>query len=550
MVFFISVIVFFIFFIRVLGMLSNVSTTKMLREKTIREYINSKSTLSYSLSENKLMLLRKIYKKKFKSNLVYKVNGVLYYGSGSSQTRWYDLSVNGMRVETVHAPYKIVSTRKLNGYEFLNDDSFNNDLLCDFENKKVEIEGVVHKNCFYVSRIDGFDVIDEIMPVFSLRKTLNITKLDFSFIGFSLIAYLSLFFATSIPSNGTLIFFTLCVFVSILGSIFLLYHITKGYKIEGVYKERKIYYDEEHDWKCVGTIGNVLIDSQIPLIDGKHYQAVLTDLSVRRTGLMHVEKINGHNYEQDNTNGSIMLFVFLCVQFLLALAYYEDSKDSIQEELKTFYNHNVEKFGVEEPSKIIRDNKDLDNIELKDFLTVFNVYYSSEGEYFLFFEGGLPKNNYSLKSSLYHSCRRGNTKAWINTVNKKVKHIRFKFDSNIKENEKAKSLFEPGEVDHKKICDEKYSSVVRLALCQDCSQRESKPIKGIVSRIDQAKKTIYLTNDLDPGDYPTQVARYKISLVVLLSAFIYFLMGFGGIVMHYEISRKNKSEDKTWVSWP
>ncbi|MBF4296391.1 hypothetical protein EAY24_24375, partial [Vibrio anguillarum] len=67
-------------------MLSNISTAKNLRKKTINEYINSKSTLSGYLSKNQLISLRRIYKKKFKSKEIYKVNGVFYYGDGSSQT--------------------------------------------------------------------------------------------------------------------------------------------------------------------------------------------------------------------------------------------------------------------------------------------------------------------------------------------------------------------------------------------------------------------------------------------------------------------------------
>ncbi|WP_194553935.1 hypothetical protein, partial [Vibrio anguillarum] len=104
-------------------MLSNISTAKNLRKKTINEYINSKSTLSGYLSKNQLISLRRIYKKKFKSKEIYKVNGVFYYGDGSSQTRWYDVAINGMRVETIYTPYKVISIRTKSGYEFLDDDS-------------------------------------------------------------------------------------------------------------------------------------------------------------------------------------------------------------------------------------------------------------------------------------------------------------------------------------------------------------------------------------------------------------------------------------------
>ncbi|HFG2237456.1 TPA: hypothetical protein ACGF9M_002554, partial [Vibrio cholerae] len=147
-------------------MLSNISAVKKLREKTINEYINSKSTLSGYLSENQLISLCRIYKKKFKSNEIYKVNGVLYYGDGSSQTRWYDVAINGMRVETIYTPYKVISIRTNSGYEFLDDDSFNNDLLSEFDNKKVEIEAIVHKNCFYAIKVDDFDIIEELTPRF------------------------------------------------------------------------------------------------------------------------------------------------------------------------------------------------------------------------------------------------------------------------------------------------------------------------------------------------------------------------------------------------
>lgn len=362
MLFFISVILVLTGLISLLGMLSNTSMFKNLREKAIYKHIKYKNTFSGYLSEEQLILLSRIYKKKFKNNKSYKVNGVLYYGGGSSQTRWYDLSINGMRVETIHKPYKVISIRTESGCEFLDDGSFNNDLLCDFDNKKVVIEGIVHKNCLYASKIDDFDILEELMLSLSLKKTLNSTRLDFWLLGFSVLFYLSLFPVISSPTNGTFVFLTLCTVISFLGIIFILHHITLRYKVKGTYKERRIYYDEQHDWKYVGTIGNVLIDSRFPLVDGKYYKALLTTRDASRAGLMHVEKLNGHNYEEGNANAPIKLFVFLCIQFLLALTYYGYSKDNIQEELVPFYNHNVEKFGVQEPSKVIRDSKDFENI--------------------------------------------------------------------------------------------------------------------------------------------------------------------------------------------
>ncbi|MBF4238261.1 hypothetical protein EAY82_27585 [Vibrio anguillarum] len=58
---------------------------------------------------------------------------------------------------------------------------------------------------------------------------------------------------------------------------------------------------------------------------------------------------------------------------------------------------------------------------------------------------------------------------------------------------------------------------------------------------------IYLTNEFVPSNYPNQIARYNIAAVIFLSTIIYLLMGFGGLAMYYEISRKNKSKDKRWI---
>lgn len=548
MAFFISVIVITVFSINVLGMLSNISTTKKLRKKTINEHINSKNTLLGYLSENQLISLGRIYKKKFKSNEIYKVNGVLYYGSGSSQTRWYDLAINGMRVETIHKPYKAISIRTESGCEFLDDDSFNKNLLCEFDNKKVKIEGIVHKNCIYASKIDDFDIIEELMPIWSLKKTLNSTRLDFWLLGLSVLFYLSLFPAISSPTKGTFIFLTLCTVISISGTIFILYYMTLGYKVKGIYKERRIYYDVQHDCKYVGTIGNVLIDSRFPLVDGNYYKALLTDRDVSRVGLMHVEKLNGHNYDEGNANAPIKLFVFLCIQLLLAFTYHGYSKDSIQEELVPFYNHNIEKFGVQEPSKVIRDSKDLQNIEPNDHLTVHGADYINEGKYFLFFEGELFEKHKSLFSLLNRSCLRGDLQKFINTVNQRVEHMKFNFDINNKENQINQDISNRDLIDYKNICNVSFYKAVRFALCHDCNQRESQPIKGIVTSIDYENKVIHLTNEFDPSNYPNQIARYHIAVVVFLSTIIYFLIGLGGIAMHYEIGRRNKSKDKRWVS--
>ncbi|MBF4312113.1 hypothetical protein EAY03_20225, partial [Vibrio anguillarum] len=89
----------------------------------------------------------------------------------------------------------------------------------------------------------------------------------------------------------------------------------------------------------------------------------------------------------------------------------------IQEELAPIYNHNVEKFGVQEPSKIIRDIKDLENIEPNDYLIVHSAYYIREGGYYLFFEGDLKKNHESLYSLLISSCVHGDIKKFINAAN-------------------------------------------------------------------------------------------------------------------------------------
>ncbi len=543
----IYLICFSIFLIGTFGMLSNISTAKNLRKKTINEYINSKSTLSGYLSKNQLISLRRIYKKKFKSKEIYKVNGVFYYGDGSSQTRWYDVAINGMRVETIYTPYKIISIRTKSGYEFLDDDSFNNDLLSEFDNKKVEIEAIVHKNCFYAIKIDDFDIIEELTPRFSLKKTINSIRLSFSLLFFSFPFYLSLFFATSVPTNGTFVFFTLCTVISILGTIFILYYLTLGHKVEGTYKERQIYYDGQADCRYVGTIGNVLIDSRFPLVDGQYYKAILTANDVSRRELMRVEKLNGHNYEEGNADSPIKLFAFLCIQFLLALGYYGNSEDSIQEELAPIYNHNVEKFGVQEPSKIIRDIKDLENIEPNDYLIVHSAYYIREGGYYLFFEGDLKKNHESLYSLLISSCVHGDIKKFINAANQRVEHVKFKFDINNKENEINQDVSNRGAIDYKNFCKMSFYKSVRFALCHDCSQRESQPIKGIVTSIDYENQMIYLTNEFVPSNYPNQIARYNIAAVIFLSTIIYLLMGFGGLAMYYEISRKNKSKDKRWI---
>ncbi len=539
------IIVFVIISIGVLGMLSNISTCKKLRIKTINEYINRKSTVSGYLSKSQLMSLGRIYKKRFKNNQTHKVSGVFYYGGGSSQTRWYELAINGMRVETIYKPYESVS---ISGCEFLDDGSFNKNLLCDFDFKKVDIEGVVHKNCFYVSKVNDFDIIDEIIPSLSLKKVINICKLDFWLLGLSVLFYFSLIPAISSPTSGTLIFLILCTLVSICATVFTLCHLMRGYEVKGTFKEKNIYIDELYDRTYVGKIDNVLIASQYPLINGNHYQAVLTDGDLGRTGLMYVDKLNGDEYKEGNTDGAIKLLVIVFLQFLLSCTYFLSSKDSIQEELEPLYNHNIERFDLEEFGKKIHDTQDFDNIKVNDYLTIKNIYYNSDGDYYILIKDDLYKNYKPLIYTLGRLCLLGgDTFQWINVANSVVEHVTFKFDSNNKWHKNSEIDIKYDANDYKMICDIESYEAVRLALCRNCSQSKNQAIKGVVTGIDYENRVVHLTKELEPKKYPNQFARYYVALVILLSSVIYLLIGFLGIIMLCGINRKNKSKEKKWV---
>lgn len=85
---------------------------------------------------------------------------------------------------------------------------------------------------------------------------------------------------------------------------------------------------------------------------------------------------------------------------------------------------------------------------------------------------------------------------------------------------------------------------VRFALCHDCSRSESQSIKGIVTRIDYDNKMIHLTNEFNLSNYPKQIARYHIAVIIFLSTIIYLLIGMEGLLCTTKLIKRTNQKIK------
>lgn len=534
-----------------IGLVDRISSCKGIRRKIISDYIKSDDVSSATLSGEQLKILRKIYKKPFKDGHTYTVNGLLYYGAGSSQTRWFDLAVKGMRIETVHTPYDPASIDKISEF---NGEEFNaSSVVLDVEGKPdIDIEGVVYKDCLYVTKIDGVDLIAELQPGLSLKRRFSPVNIGFVFLFTAILFYFSWFVSWVEPTQGTTTFLSVTTTISIIISVITLYFITRVYTVKGTYKSRDCLYHEgkrllSDQW--VGTIGDVLVSSHYPLEEGKHYQALVKKESIYHTGLMDVEKLNGEPYLIEKESMTIVLCFFFVIQFIIAYSYYDFAKHDIQPELKPLYHHNVDRFGELALGQTINKIEQFDDIEVGDSLTIEKIFYSQISDHFLILEPDIVAKNKRLFGMFFMSCSSDNLFDWIERIKNTIRlnNVTFIFDS-----EQPSQRYDPRpyirdkETMYEIMC-RSPRDVIRYIACSDCSRYPHQSRQGIVTSIDTENLDIHLTNTIDINDYPVQIARYDASVIIMLASLFYMVIGLILVSMKYAIYRRNSSENITWT---
>ncbi|KDM93294.1 hypothetical protein [Photobacterium galatheae] len=176
-----------------------------------------------TLTTEQLKLLRKIYKKRFKDNRVFKVTGKLHRSLNEARLRrlvvrsayWPDID----QEETGECQY--VSTNRL------------------------QVEGVVHQKVFYAIRINDFDILAESEPFYALPqvKKVNPVSFDLSCVLIPIVL-INMFFMAVMDYYDSLMFFI--VMTLLLGSFPIYFICREIYESQWLYEFKGHFHSVEY----------------------------------------------------------------------------------------------------------------------------------------------------------------------------------------------------------------------------------------------------------------------------------------------------------------
>lgn len=544
----------------IIGIQIEIIMGKCTRRKLLKEHAVP-DNLSASLSDRQLTALRKIYGKRFKDNKVYRLNGPLYEGK---QTRFFNsdtLAINGIRIETWHLPYSPITITK--SEEFYHGEFNASEILSKCKEKSsVYTEGVIYKDCFYITKINNFDMLDELTEHFTKPQHVSDIYMLGMFAIFPIAGWGINWFIVALDASAGSFFAVPCIIGLLIFSLRMTYLLTRVYTVEGVFcplsdrrysiQDKYRFGDDDDDTEedvedncVVGTIDGAFIKSQYPLECGKYYQLLVAPEPLSQSYFFDVKKINGEKYTDEEDACPELFLLVVLFGLIFSLQFLFSAQSAYQEDAKPYYEHNLEKFDTPKLSQYVVTDKQLEKTEIGDLLQITELYYSHVNQQFLLFRDDAGSVNAAFK----RYCTSGQYHQAVNFARKymDIRRTIFMLNGIGVENYSYASVTRPrNDVLNDDVCDTR-GDLLRYVGCPGCEKINTKNWQLIVTGIDRDKNIFYVTNDLDVYYYAVNKDHYLIAIVNMIASVIYLFLGLVFVWMKRRIRKINDSPDILWV---
>ncbi|MGF1687457.1 hypothetical protein L4C36_12280 [Photobacterium japonica] len=540
----------FTLFIAAIPLLS-IKNAKDTRQTLLFNHLVPENVSSTSLSHQQLTMLRKIYGKTFKDGNVYKIKGHFCQGQKSAFFSGDPLTINGIKIKTGYRPYQPIILSQCNEF---NEEHVNySEILLKAEDKKeVDAEGVVYKDCLYITKMNDFDVVAELTETFSKKPHIGAIYMGAEF---ALLPGMSWFFTgffVVLNATSASVFAIPLIVVFLILILFFVYTGTRNFSVEGIFYALPDRYNKPVDSYRNGTVGmidGVFIETQHPLEVGQHYTMLLSLDPMMQTHFLSVEKVNGVKYTRDEDCWPELILVVMFVGFILSAMFLFHAKSHHQAAAKPYYEHNEDKFGDSKISQYVRKTEDLKNTEVGDLLQVRDLYYSHVNQHFVLFDEDTRHNKYNY-SEVYSAfrlyCKSGKITKAVNAIDKKAKIRRTVFMLNGMGREDYTYATSTRPAYDSSICESK-DNLVRYIACHDCQSVKMEDRQLVVTDIDKHKGIIHVTDKFDVFYYAIDADHYLIAIVNMFVSVVYLLIGIMFVLMKYKIRKINDSPDILWV---